>query len=629
MKKEHDRILYGVHVGEHGFVEDAIIDELREYHEKGINFVTIRPPGGRRIDERYYLDWARFLAQHNMYFIFLYAIQYPPKGERSHISPETVAKIKSIAGEYFLGDMLGETGSSYACKLPGYYGAGPRSQVRPRQDVKDMEEAKNAYLGTVKGFADTAQWLGLEHIASVEATMLNNYNMEVGVDLPFCETPCANPELVLPALRGAARANDSPLWGTYIAHEWYAGMRHFDKLKQKRFEMCYKYCYLSGSQVFCLESGLSNIHSYGVDLPADNELARANAEVFYRLAGKMMKDARPAGGPRTRVAFLQGNQDSFSGGWGGGYAWSQFKEDWAYGDAEHAWKIVKEVSKKRDWWEPDCYEREGLDASAGVPDGAYDILPAAAPLDAMERYDALIFVGWNTMTQELYDKLIAYVKNGGRLLITAAHLNTNPVRGGEPSYLADGDLTELVGCALTGKTVRSGYGHRFISESGVPGMHYPFPNLCPADPIYSCGNVNYAEVSVTEGTVCAMLSDSFLHNREPLPATVVEHTVGKGHVVFLTAADYAGNDAIYPLYRFLVRELLRATGDAPLVLGPSALRYAIYGEDTVYLLNTDYDLPCAVTLLPISEQPQTLTLAPMELRKLQMKNGKAITLDVM
>ncbi len=624
MQKKHDEILYGFHVGEHGFVEDKIMDELKEYAERGINFVTIRPPNFRKIDAHYYLEWAKFMTEHKMHFIFLYAIQYPPKGEMAHVSPETVAKIKEIAGDYFLGDMLGETGSSYACKLPGYYGSG--RQVMPDQNAADMKEAKDAYLKTVEGFAKTARELKLPHIASVEATMLNNYNMELSVDLPFTETPCANPELVLSALRGAARSINAPLWGTYIAHEWYAGMRHFDELKRKRFEMVYKYCYLAGSQLFCLESGISKIHSYGVALPEDNEIARANSEVVYRLFDKFTKDQRPAGGPLARVAFIQGNLDSYSGGWGGGYAWSQFKEEWAYGDAEHAWKIAKEINKKRDWFEPDCYEREGLDVSAGAPDGSFDVIPAVASLEAMQRYECLIFVGWNTMTDELYEKLVAYVKNGGKLFITAAHLNTNPRRDGKPTYLNGGDLGDLVGCRLTGKTVRSGFGHRFVADSALSGMYYPYANGTPADPIYSCGNVDYAEVELTSGRTCATLADSFWVEERPMTPTVVEHTLGKGHVVFLTAETYAGNDAIYPLYRLIVRELLRAAGDTPLVQASSEVRYAVYADDVIYLLNTSYDMPAVAVIHPTTNHPETLTLSPMELRKISIKDGKVETI---
>jgi hypothetical protein len=99
--------------------------------------------------------------------------------------------------------------------------------------------------------------------------------------------------------------------------------------------------------------------------------------------------------------------------------------------------------------------------------------------------------------------------------------------------------------------------------------------------------------------------------------------------VFLTATDYAGNDALYPLYRFLVRELLRAVGDSPRVLTSSEVRYACYADDVIYLLNTSYDMPATAVIEPLSEHPEALMLAPMELRKIRVKEGKIETLATM
>ena len=48
-------------------------------------------------------------------------MQHGPANADSQFTPETVAKMKEIAGEYFLGDMIGETGSSGACKAAGYF----------------------------------------------------------------------------------------------------------------------------------------------------------------------------------------------------------------------------------------------------------------------------------------------------------------------------------------------------------------------------------------------------------------------------------------------------------------------------------------------------------------------------
>ena len=41
------------------------------------------------------------------------------------------------------------------------------------------------------------------------------------------------------------------------------------------------------------------------------------------------------------------------------------------------------------------------------------------------KIDYLIFTGWNTITDEAHKRLEKYVENGGRLFMSAAHLNTN------------------------------------------------------------------------------------------------------------------------------------------------------------------------------------------------------------
>lgn len=611
-------VLYGVHLGEHGFDAESVEKELRSYKALGYNFITIRPKGGALIEEKYYIRWAKYLAENKMYFIFLYAIQYPPKGERCHLKPETVLRIKEIAGKYFLGDMLGETGSSHACKLPGYYN---EKRIMPGQNCRNMQEAKNNFSDTVRGFVEIGKETGFPALASVEATMLNNYNVECGVSMPFAEIPCANPEIVLPALRGTARAYGCSLWGTYIAHEWYAGMRHFDSLKQARMELCYKYSYLMGSMAFCLESGLGAISSYGVDLPADNEIAKKNSEIINRFAKFALTDKRPEGGPISRIAFVQGNLDSYAGGWGGGYSWSQFKDEWAISDAENSWRIIGDVNSRRSWWEVDSYETRGLDTSGNLGAG-YDIIPATSPLESMNEYDCLIFTGWNTMTEQIYSNLTEYVRRGGKLLITAAHLNMNSERRGKPLYP---DTEELLGCRLTGESVPSGLGHRFVADSDIDGVKYPFPRLCGADPIYSRGTVNYAVIDPCGCSIKAMLSDSFLHNPTPMAPTVVEHTLGRGKVILLTSSDYPGNNAVYPLYRSVALELIRsAMAESEIkVLSAGAVVSATYADGVIYLLNTDHSLPMTAVLLPESEEPLNITLAPLELCRCVVENGKA------
>ena len=213
-----------------------------------------------------------------------------------------------------------------------------------------------------------------------------------------------------------------------------------------------------------------------------------------------------------------------------------------------------------------------------------------------------------------------------RLLISAAHLNTEADRSKKPRYLQSETVKELLGCDLTGETRRSNYGMKFVSDSAIPNIHYPFSGRNAADPIYSKGYVSYAETELRGGTACALLSNSFLFAEKNLDETptLIENKCGDGHVVFLTAEAYPGNGSVYPMYRSIVRELLRAESEnySQLVLAPTDVRFAVYEGGIVYQLNTDIDLPAAVILLPESETPETVTLKPMELMKLKVSDGK-------
>ncbi len=116
-----DIVLNGIHIGEHSFDPDKVIDEIYERCIKpGLNFVTIRTRT-ERIPQHYFIEWAKYLADNKIYFIFLYTIQNVSPDVDSQFDRETVTEMKRIAGEYFIGDMIGETGSTFACKFPGYY----------------------------------------------------------------------------------------------------------------------------------------------------------------------------------------------------------------------------------------------------------------------------------------------------------------------------------------------------------------------------------------------------------------------------------------------------------------------------------------------------------------------------
>ncbi len=610
---EKDIILNGIHIGEHSFDPQAVIRELEERCIRhGHNFVTIRTSRAQtRIRPETFLTWAKYLADHKVYFVFLYTLQNAPAGCISQFDPETVAQMKQIAGAYFLGDMIGETGGSSASWYANY-------PIDSQTVFTDMQQAQDAYLQRVRKYRDIdMDHLGMPEFVSVEATVLNKYNVQAGVTVPMLECMCGDPDILVSALRGTARAFDSKLWGTYIAHEWYGGMRHSDPLKRKRLRLAYQYCYLSGTNALCLESGDECIDSYGCRLEASAPECMDYTDTVQAMTKLIREDARPKGGPKVTLAFISGRLDAWCG-WGSGTLWNQHcREEWGHSDPEHSWRLLYELGAKRSWDDVMNYGQYDLSASPAY--GMYDIVPIEADTEKLYRYDYLIFAGWNSMTEEIMDKLTAYVRQGGHLLMSAAHLNTSVSRDSAYSLVSNEKIRVLFGCSFTGETLSTSGGVKFQAKGADDRILYPgtLSHIC--DPIYSAGYCKYGKFALEGGEETAYISHSFLCDPPILPA-VIENRLGSGTATLVTSLFYPGNNAAYPLYRGIVREFVTASArSCPIqILGSDRLRWSVYEGNKVYLLNTDYDMPITVRLL-YKGRESSVTLASLELKSLTLE----------
>lgn len=614
-----DIIYNGIHIGEHSFVPENVLKELEVRVVKpGCNFVTIRTRRDQIEPEMFY-EWAKYLAENKIYFVFLYTMQHAPKGKESQFTKETVDRIKEIAGEYFLGDMIGETGSIYACKFPGYYKKGAKGSGMGKIETNfpNMKAAEDSYIENVSKYIKTARKLGMPNVFSVEATGLNKYNAKVGVDVPCVELMCANPDIMLPSLRGVARGFENEFWGTYVAHEWYGGMRQADTLKRKRLELAYKLAYLSGSSIFCLESGDELITAYGTCYEPDSEICKDYQDIVCYMNNLIKTDNRPKGGPKVKLAFVSGNHDAW-GGWGGSSVWSQFfREEWGHNEAEYSWRMLDEIGTKRQW--NDIANYGDNDLSAFPAYGMYDIIPAESTLDAMKKYDYLIFLGWNTMSDDLMDKLIAYTEDGGKLLMCASHLNCLSERGEKIKFPSEEKLQKLFGAKFTGEIISTNDGAKFKLRSLNEEILYPGSQSMRGDPIYSAGYAKYAEFKLCGGNVCAYINSTFEEPQEDDTPMLIENKLGKGVASLVTSINYPGHPALYPLYRALVREWVSSSSRNCniKVLGSDRVRYAVYESDKIYLLNTDYDMPITVKIIKDNKET-IISLETLELKSIEL-----------
>ncbi len=611
---ERDLVINGIRIGEYDFNPDGVIDEIKEKCiECGMNYVAFSVGTKVKPDISYFEKWAEFLKANSIYFTFTQAPQ-----TTLGFDANTALRMKEIAGDYYLGNIVTEIGSAYCCKGNAYGGTGEDALDAP---VKCMESGKEVLVNAVRRYIDRASLDNSIAATTIEATGLVPYVAECSESFPILETMCGNPEIMLPIIRGTARAIDRRFFATYIAHEWYGGTRNFDTLKRKRLKMVYDYSYMSGSGLFVLESGDLFLHShdalnYRKKQVDDSEVCENYRQVIKDFAHFAKDDVRPKGGPRVKLAFVQGNLDGYSPWRGGSSLWNQWdKKEYGYGEAEFVWRILDDVSAKRGWADTHNFGDEDLSSAPAY--GMYDIISATASAEAMKKYDYLIFLGWNTMTDEIYENLKDFVSCGGKLFMTAAHLNTSKCRSGEINLVRGGDVAELFGCRLDAENkynVNDGY--RF-NESVVPGVLYPRSR--DFDPLFSEGFASFAKAEITSGVCTAFLTQNFVYSEADFknkPA-LIENKCGEGYAMLLTGLDYPSGQ-LYAVYRTVVRELMQASHrEADIKVACSdKVRFSVYEGDKMYLLNTDFDCK-SYAKITAGDKVTELLLEPCEFRVIE------------
>ena len=635
-----DIILNGKNFGhlEAAFGKEEMLAAIKErYIDAELNFIKIKPEG-KYMEPESVREWVKYLADNKIYFAFSYATQHAPEGKECALSAELISDMKEIAGEYYLGEFFGETGSAYACKLPGYYvereGCGKTNKCdggdpydgtiyisRHRRfklpRYSDMKEAYEGFIGVMSKFVNISKKLGTPGYYCVEANAFAKHNAAAGIEVPILEMCPGNSDIMLPIFRGTAKAFDSKQWGTYIAHGWYGGLRHDDPLKMKRLELVYKYAYLAGSSMFVLENGDNGIGYYGAKIPAESYICENYRRVLREFREFLKVDERPVGGPKVKVGFISGLYDGWAGKWGRSCLYNQFhSEEWGYSDPEYSWKMLFELNEKRSWSEPENYG--DYDTSSTPAYGQFNIVPIEADVDHLSEYDYLIFLGWNTMTEENMKKLTEYVRRGGHLVMGAAHLNTQTKRNGEYIPIDDELIEDLFGCRHFGEIRRTVNGVKFRHDSLDERVKYPRYLSGGCDAMFTAGYADYLRFATCDAKTIAYLADGFTEKMYDMPA-VIENKLGKGVATLFTSINYPGNQSVYFTYRAIVREIISASSrecDIK-VIGSDRVRWSVYEGNKVYLLNTDYDMPVKVKVIH-GDKEQTIELQSLELRGVQL-----------
>lgn len=277
---------------------------------------------------------------------------------------------------------------------------------------------------------------------------LFRYLYQAGYDWLGAEQMYGPEETVMSALRGASRAYSKPLYGSLHAMQWGSGP-FTDPKHSLRLYMSLAVAYMHGSSHINTEEAL------WTDEYANDRYSKSGKEHLYAQHQVLdfVETHSRRGALKSNVAVIQGRNDAWKS-FGRGSLWSQKGDKWKFNKAAESFDLMRVF-----------YPENILDGCGpngwftSTPYGPVDLLPVEAPLDVMNQYKAMIFLGWNSYDENDFIRIREYVFNGGTLLLSAAHLNAG-LQPDQPAYFPSNDvlIREMLGSNyqnLTEKTVLS------------------------------------------------------------------------------------------------------------------------------------------------------------------------------
>ena len=409
------------------------------------------------------------------------------------------------------------------------------------------------------------------------------------------------------ATLGAVKAlSPTKSYGADMAMVWYGGNQH-DGLWEKRWRTSLYHTYLRGANPIYSEHGLMDYHALGKRWDKDHPKVKLYRKILGEFAGWAKTHPRAKGLPQAAVAAVQGRFDSFVGGWQTHLYGQRLNEAWKVGAPERAWDLFNGLYQRQTW--SDRNQCGDVNYSGNPPLGTAEILPYDAKGELFNSYKTLFFLGRNAMNDELYGKLVSFVKNGGNLLIAACHFDTaeSPAEAFKPYN--GGDWSELTGLKMVpGQEKRFGYGLKFKAWTGV------------WDPWFTDGGFRMPVLKEVGAQVQAAQSDRFVDREcfdRPGSGVVYTHKLGKGQVTFLASIDSVGADGVKSLYSYLMDRAMEQTDVWPKVDCSDRVRWAVYPDGTLYFLNTEEERAEEIVLRRDAKSvPERFTLAPGELREM-------------
>lgn len=520
---------------------DFFLDVLKD--QQIGDYVMIRGENAMAPEE-YITRWAEKIKEYGFLAV------------TSGADEKNINLLKSILGDAY----FGEHGHEISNLIYGWGDAEPKEK---RSD-RTVPGCVQSYLKRMSAYKVIGQALPMQFL-----------DYKSGADIVMTEIPGAHATLTLCGARGAAKTYEKKLWGVHAAN--HVTRAPLDECHVRRLRILLYQSWLFGAKIVYDEEVTfkyqhDTLYSYSDGIPT--EYRKIYQSMFH------YANAIELGEPIVESAFMFGNGDVLTGGASGGpfseppCVWGEFgpeTEAWKYNTPESGWKMI-DVLLPGVWLYPVKQDKEKIRLFfSGTPYGQVDLVPSFADPDVLSRYKMIVLPGWNTMTDELYEGLVSYVKNGGHLILCSAQCSRRVTR----DFLLEkrdfdlyngGDLTKLSGVVI-------GQVKGAVNSAMYNGKTFSF------DP-----PVSGVEVRMNGAEVLARSEDG-----RPV---LVKNRIGKGSVTTLTVGEYWGADALESFDREIVTEELLSLRSDTYISGDindvDFHRFTYPGGERIVLVNTDW-----------------------------------------
>lgn len=292
-----------------------------------------------------------------------------------------------------------------------------------------------------------------ESVRHTGPSTLFRYLYQAGYEWVGAEQMYGPEELILSSLRGASRAYSRNNYGTLHAMQW-GSFPFTDPKHSLRLYMSLATAYMHGSSHMNTEEALW-IDEYAND--RYSEAGKQHLFAQHRMLDFIETHSR-RGELMSNIAVIQGRNDAWKS-FVRGSLWSQKGDKWKFNKACESFDLLKV------FYPNNIVNACGPDGwFTATPYGTVDLLPVEAPIEVMNRYKAMVFLGWNSYDETDFTHIRDYVFQGGTLLLSAAHLNEE-LQPDKPTRFPKNDalIQEMLGKdyqKLTAKTeIRYGEGN--------------------------------------------------------------------------------------------------------------------------------------------------------------------------